>query len=133
MNPIRADRVADFEFIIGRLREALAKSRDPVRQAQGKSLRVFRAMEPGPANSVLFVFVIDPAVKGADYTVSRVLAEAFPSETEALWSKLRDAFAGGMYRVTLQAVPDAATTPAPVSVATPSPVETPTAAPLPPK
>ncbi|MGE3841243.1 MAG: hypothetical protein AB7I50_06620 [Vicinamibacterales bacterium] len=129
MNPIRADRVADFEFIIARLREALAKSTDPVRQAQGKSLRVFRAMEPGPANSVLFVFVIDPPVKGADYTVSRMLAEAFPSETEALWAKLRDAFAGGMYRVTLHAVPDATATPA--SAAAPGPPTAGASAPVP--
>lgn len=68
---------------------------------------MFRAAEPGPANSVLFMFVIDPPVKGADYTVSRLLAEAYPAETEALWAKLREAFAGGMYRVSLQSLPDA--------------------------
>ena len=27
---------------------------------------------------MLYVFVIDPTVKGADYTVSNILAEAFP-------------------------------------------------------
>ena len=41
-------------------------------------------------------FVIDPAVKGADYPVSNILAEAFPAaEAHDILKKYADAFAQG--------------------------------------
>ena len=33
----------------------------------------------GPNGSVLYVFVMDPTVKGADYGVAKILAEAYPT------------------------------------------------------
>ena len=42
---------------------------------------------PAGAN-VLYVFVIDPSVKGADYTVSNILAEAFPAEVQCGYSRM---------------------------------------------
>ena len=42
------------------------------------------------------MFVIDPAVKDADYTVSNILAEAFPpAEVNAIYKKYADAYAQG--------------------------------------
>src|SRR5687767_3406006 len=34
INPIRLDKVADFEMVMGKVHEALARSTDPVRQKQ---------------------------------------------------------------------------------------------------
>jgi hypothetical protein len=105
LNAIRADAVADFERVLGRLAEALAASPDPVRQRQAAGWRVFRATEPGPADSVLFVFVMDPVVPGADYGVARVLAEAFPDEAGALYALYSGAYApGGQTMLNLEAV-----------------------------
>ncbi len=55
---------------------------------------------------MLYVFIIDPAVKGADYTVSTILAEAFPTEVQALFKQYADAYASGQNFVNLTLVSD---------------------------
>jgi hypothetical protein len=79
-NIIKADKVADFEMVIGKLKEALQKSENPVRKAQAASWKVYKQVEPGPSGNVLYVFVIQPAVKDADYTASKMLVEGFPQD-----------------------------------------------------
>ena len=81
-NQILSDRTSDFEMVMGRLREALYKSEDPVRKQQAAGWKVFRSEAPQNGN-VLYVFMMDPVVKGADYTVSKILTEAFPYEEVA--------------------------------------------------
>ena len=60
-----------------------------------------RHQEPraDPGGNYLYVFLVDPVVKDADYTVSRVLAKAFPAEVQELFKTYSACFAGG---VTLQ-------------------------------
>lgn len=115
LNAIKPEKAGEFEAVMARLREALQRSTDPIRTQQGQGWRVLKAVEPGPAGAVLYVFVLDPVVKGADYTVSRILAEAFPDEVAVLWPMLRDSYAGGLNRLSLQPLPalPAATKPKP--------------------
>lgn len=93
LNFIKADHVADFEMILGKLKEALAKSEKPERKQQAESWKVFKANEAGPAGAAIYVSVIYPSVKGADYTVTTILNEAFPTEVQDLYKKYADAFA----------------------------------------
>jgi hypothetical protein len=102
-NAVRPDAVMDFEMVLGRLKEALAASADPVRRQQAQGWKIFKATEPGPASSVLYVFVMDPAVKGADYGVAKILAEAFPAEAQELYRLYIGAFSGGQSLLNLQA------------------------------
>ena len=102
INQIKPDRTADFEMVIAKLKEALQKSQDPGRKQQAASWKVFKAQEPGPNGIALYFFVMDPAVKGADYSVSKILAEAFPTEVQDLYKKFSDAYAGGQNMVNLQ-------------------------------
>src|SRR5882672_3808677 len=105
-NAIRPDKVMDFETVIARLRAALANSKDPVRNQQGWGWKIFKAAEPGPNGSVLYVFVMDPAVKGADYGVAKILAEAYPTEIMDLYRMYTTAFAtAGQTLINLQPVP----------------------------
>jgi hypothetical protein len=92
-NAIKPDKVMDFETVIAKLRAALANSKDPVRQQQGWGWKVYKAVEPGPNNSVLYVFIMDPAVKGADYGVAKILSEAYPNEITDLYRMYIGAFA----------------------------------------
>ena len=109
LNFIKADRTADFEAVVAKLKEALARSTKPERKEQAKSWKVFRSSDPGPAGSVLYVFVNDPAVKGADYTVTNILAEAFPAtEVTDLFKQYTAAYASGMNFVNLTLVSDLA-------------------------
>ena len=93
LNFIKADHAADFEMILGKLKEALAKSEKPERKQQAESWKVFKANEAGPGGAAIYVSVIYPSVKGADYTVTTILNEAFPTEVQDLYKKYADAFA----------------------------------------
>ena len=106
LNFIKPDKTADFEAVIVKLKEALQKSPKPERKQQAASWKVFKSPEPAAGN-VLYVFVIDPSVKGADYTVSTILAEAFPpAEVNELYKQYAGAYATGQNFVNLALVAD---------------------------
>ena len=79
LNFIKADKTADFEAVVAKLKEALQKSEKPERKQQAASWKVFKSPEPAAGGNALYVFIIDPSDKGADYTVSNILAESFPA------------------------------------------------------
>ena len=86
-----------FEEVMAKVKEALAKSEDPTRRKQAASWRLFKAEEPMNSN-VLYIFFMDPAVRGADYDFAKMLSEGFkddPALVQDLWAKLKEAFAGG--------------------------------------
>jgi hypothetical protein len=96
LNFIKPDKTADFEMIMGKLKEALSKSEKPERKQQAAGWKVFKSADPAGANT-LYVYVIDPSVKGADYQVSNIIAEAFPAaEANELLKKYADCYAQGM-------------------------------------
>ena len=105
---IKPDKTADFEMVMGKLKEAMAKSEKPERKQQAAGWKVFKSPDPAGANT-LYVFVVDPALKGADYQVSNIIAEAFPpAEANDILKKYADAFAQGMNIVNLNLIQDLA-------------------------
>jgi hypothetical protein len=127
-NAVRPDRVVDFEMVIGYLQAAFEKSNDARVREQAKGWRVFKATEPGPNSSVLYVFVIDPAIPGADYGLGRILADAYPDQIEKIWSLYTGSQASGGTLLNLMPVQPPATLPTPPSSAPSAP---PAAAPRP--
>src|SRR5581483_5441591 len=65
LNFIKPDKTADFEAVMTKLKEALQKSEKPERKQQAAGWKVFKSPDPAGQNA-LYVFIIDPAVKGAD-------------------------------------------------------------------
>jgi len=106
LNFIKPDKTADFEAVCAKLKEALAKSDKPERKEQAKSWQVFKSPDPAAGGNVLYVFLINPSVKGADYTVSTILAEAFPQEVQTLYKQYADSYASGQNFVNLSLVND---------------------------
>src|SRR6185503_8004069 len=106
LNFIKPDKTADFEAVMAKLKEALQKSEKPERKQQAASWKVFKSPDPAAGGNVLYVFVIDPSVKGADYTVSTILAEAFPQEVNDLYKKYAESYASGQNFVNLSLVSD---------------------------
>ena len=103
-NPVKPDRTMDFEMVVSKLREALQKSDKPERKQQAQGWKIFRSPDPAGQN-VLYVFVIDPAVKGADYQVSNIIQEGFPaSEANDILKKYAECYAQGMNIVNLNTV-----------------------------
>ena len=91
---IKPDKVADFEVVLNKLKEALQKSEKPERKQQAAGWKIFKSTQPGPQNSVIYVMRIDPVVKGQEYDISRLIAEVFPVEVQELFAKYKDAFVG---------------------------------------
>jgi pyruvate/2-oxoglutarate dehydrogenase complex dihydrolipoamide acyltransferase (E2) component len=106
LNFIKPDKTADFEAVVAKLKEALQKSPKPERKQQAASWKVFKSPDPAAGGNVLYVFMIDPAVKGADYTVSTILSEAFPQEVQALYKQYAEAYASGQNFVNMALVSD---------------------------
>ena len=54
------------------------------------------AWEPyGPNAVVLYVFVLDPVVPGADYGLGRILADAFPEQIPEIWKLYQGSVTSG--------------------------------------
>ena len=125
-NTVRPERVADFEKVIAYLQDALMKTTDPTLRAQARGWRVFKATEPGPNSTIVFVFVLDPTVPGAEYGLGRVLADAHPdtAELQEIWKLYTGSITSGGTLMNLSPVsPDPAilTEPRRPAPAAPSP------------
>lgn len=105
---IKADKAADFEKVMAKLYEALANSDKPERKQQAAGWKLYKASDPGPNGTVLYINFLAPTLKGADYTISKILAEVFPQEVQQLFPLYRDAFAG-LARAELSLVQDFST------------------------
>jgi hypothetical protein len=115
INLIKADKTADFEMVMGRVKEALTKSDNPKRKQMALSWRLLKGLEPGPGGAIVYFFWFDPPVKDEDYQITTILGEAFPNELQDLWAKFVQCFASPQTMLNLQQVlnmsPAATTTP----------------------
>lgn len=100
-NVIKASSTADFEMVLGRLREALQKSENPARKQQAASWKVYKSADPAQTAqcpdgtqcpAVMYIFIFEKAIPGVDYDPVRILSEAFPTEVNALYEKLKGAY-----------------------------------------
>ena len=96
-NTVRPERVAEFERLLAEVQTALKNSKSPTTQAQAKGWRFYKAAEAGPGGSVMFVFVIDPVVPGEDYSLGKVLVDAFPDpvKLQEIWALYTGSVTGG--------------------------------------
>jgi len=92
LNFVKADKAADFEMVLGKVKEALAKSTKPERKAQLNGWKVFKASETRPDGGLIYVFVFDPAQKGGDYSVGNILVEGFGAEGQTLYDTYSKSF-----------------------------------------
>jgi hypothetical protein len=90
---IAADKTADFEEVMGKVRDALAKSDKPERKAQASHWHIFKADAPPAGGVVLYVMVLNPVAKDQTYDLMKILQEggATPEELQALYAKLSGA------------------------------------------
>jgi hypothetical protein len=103
---IKGDKTADFEMVMNKTKEALAKSAKPERKEQAASWRVYKSDAKTADGSVTYAMFIDPAVKDADYNVINVLNEAFPAEIQALFKAYTESFVSGLIPINLVSVVD---------------------------
>ena len=90
---IKPDKTADFEAVVAKYKEALAKSDKPARKEQLAGLKIFKSPTAMGGNTA-YIFVADPIVKGEEYDITRVINEVFPSEVTDIFNKYKDSYAG---------------------------------------
>jgi len=109
LNFVKPDKTADFEAVVAKLKEALEKSSNPQRKEQAAGWKVYKAAEPAAGGAALYFYVVDPVVKGADYSVSAILGEAFPPEQlTALYKQYSESYMSGQNFVNLTLIADLA-------------------------
>ena len=97
LNFIKPDKTADFEAVMVKLKEALQKSDKPERKQQAAAWKVFKSPDPAAGGNVMYVFLIEPSVKDADYTVSNILAEVYkPEELNVIYKQYAESYVTGM-------------------------------------
>lgn len=107
---IKADKTADFESVMAKLREGLMKSEKPERRRQANGWKIIKLSTPMPDGNVAYVHVVNPVVPGADYTVMQTLYDEFPDERQKLYELYRGAFAKNVSLVTGNVAIDMKTT-----------------------
>jgi hypothetical protein len=90
---IKPDKTADFEAVVAKYKEALAKSDKPARKEQLAGLKIFKSPTAMGGNTA-YIFVADPIVKGEEYDITRVINEVFPSEVTDMFNKYKESYAG---------------------------------------
>jgi len=86
---IKADKTADFEDLMNKLKDALAKSDAPEAKQQAASLKLLKS--PNVQNNIaVYVLLADPVVKNVEYWFLSILYKAFPNDAQALFAKWKD-------------------------------------------
>jgi hypothetical protein len=99
LNYIKSDKAADFETVMAKVKEALERSPIPARKQQAAGWRIFKSTDAAGEGQVLYVWIIDPVVKGADYSVPKIVSEVFPTEARTLYDRYLAAFGRGQVRI----------------------------------
>ncbi|MCC6990736.1 MAG: hypothetical protein IT181_17145 [Acidobacteria bacterium] len=90
---IKPDKTAEFEAVLTKVKDALAKSEKAERKQQAAGWSVFKANQAVNGNTAYIMF-INPVVKGQEYDITRLIAEVFPVEVQEFFQKYKDSFAG---------------------------------------
>ena len=89
---------ADYEQVIAKVKEALAKSTDPQAKDQLAGWTVIKLSKPLTQDgSSTYVHIINPVVKGADYSIVNIVyAGSTDEEKLAFYNLYKGALKGGL-------------------------------------
>lgn len=92
---VKPGSTSAYEGVMARLGEALRKSENTEtdRQAQAAGWKVYRAnMDISGQGNVMYAWVIDPVLGGANYAASTIMNEVFPGEIQQLYESYNSSF-----------------------------------------
>ncbi len=87
---IKPDKTADFEALMTKLKDGLAKMDAPEMKQLAASLKLFKNSAQGGTVAVYVLFA-DPVVKNVEYWFLPILYKAYPAEGQALLKQWQDA------------------------------------------
>lgn len=110
IHQIKGDRTADFDWLVGKMKEALLKSEDAVVKQQAAGFKVYKNVDALPqTGNIMYVILVHPSVAGADYnmiTLLNIVYKAFPEEQQEIYKRVQGAFGGGVTRWNLEPISD---------------------------
>ena len=78
---VNAGKEADYEKVIATLKDALAKSPKPEAKQQLEGWKVIKNSANQPDGSPLYLHIISPVVKDADYSITNLVYETVTDPT----------------------------------------------------
>ena len=96
---VNADKVADYEKVMATLKDALSKSARPEAKQQLAGWKVIKNSANQPDGSPLFVHIITPVVRDADYSITNLVYEVVkdPTEQKAFYDLYRGALKQALF------------------------------------
>jgi hypothetical protein len=88
--PIKADKTADFEDLMTKLKDAIAKMDAPEAKQQAAGMKLFKTAVPAGAQTATYFLIADPVVKNTEYWMMSLLYKAYPNDAQALFAKWQD-------------------------------------------
>ena len=95
---INPDKTADYEKVIAQLKDALSKSATPEAKQQLAGWKVIKNSTPSQDGSIMYIHVISPVVKDADYSLMNNIYAVVkdPAEQKAVYDMYRGALKQAM-------------------------------------
>jgi hypothetical protein len=98
---VNPDKTADYEGVLAKVKEALQKSDKPEAKQQLAGWKVMKSSTPQPTGEIVYVHVIDPVVRDADYSITNIVFDVFkdPAEQTAFFETYRGAVKAGLFLI----------------------------------
>jgi len=96
---VNADKTADYEQVVAKLKEALSKSERPETKQQLAGWKEMKNATAQPDGSFVYIHVLNPVVKDADYSIVNIVYEVFkdPAEQKAFYDLYRGALKQALF------------------------------------
>ena len=104
---VNADKAADYEAVIAKLKDALTKSDKPEAKRQLAGWRILKNSQPQPDGSLVYVHVIN-VVPEADYSITNIVYNVIkdPAEQRAFYDQYRGAVKAPLFVIQGQTTAD---------------------------
>jgi hypothetical protein len=98
---IPADKTGDYEKVVEKLKEALSKSEKPEAKQQLAGWKIMKGSTPQPTGEILYLHVINPVVKDADYSITNIVYDVFkdPADQKAFYDMYRGAVKQALFAI----------------------------------
>ena len=96
---INPDKTADYEQVISKLKDALTKSEAPEAKQQLAGWKVIKNAAPNPDGSIVYIHIISPVVKDADYSLMNNIYAVVkdPAEQKTVYDMYRGALKQALF------------------------------------
>src|SRR5437016_8215854 len=96
---INPDKTADYEKVLASLKDALSKSEAPEAKQQLAGWKVIKNAMPNPDGSIVYIHIISPVVKGADYSIMNNVYAAVkdPAQQKEVFDMYRGAMKQALF------------------------------------